>query len=108
MGRARGLAAPAPMRDVPPTPLSAQSGDTARKIEIFSFEVTFICLISVLDIHSRRWRMWSRVYRKQEVRSQMSNKKCLNMFIVSQNSNCVKLTYVLNVILRNGIQKMSI
>ena len=30
------------------------------------------------------------------------------MFIVSQNSNCVKFTFVLNVILRNSISKMSV
>lgn len=42
VGRVRGLAVPAPMRDAPPTPPSAQSGATARKIEIFSFEVLLL------------------------------------------------------------------
>ena len=39
VGRVRGAAVLAPMQGAPPTPLSALSGDIARKIRIFLFEV---------------------------------------------------------------------
>ena len=44
MDRAREPAVPGQMKDAPPTLLSALSGDTARKIEIFIFKSYLLIL----------------------------------------------------------------
>ena len=107
MDRARVLAVPGPIQDAPPTPLSALSGDTARKIEIFISKNFFYCF-DVSALHTLRAveSVALGLQSRQEVRRAMCQIR--NVYCITKFKLCVKLTYVLNVILRNGILKMSI
>ena len=80
---------PGPMKDAPPTLLSALSGDTARKIEIFKIKSYFIFDVSALHtpraVESVALGLQSRQTGSEE--SHVSNKKCLLYHKIQTVSN---------------------
>ena len=78
------------MKDAPPMPLSALSGDTARKIEIFTIK-SYFYFFNVSALHTPRavesvaLGLQSRQTGSEE--SHVSNKKCLLYHKIQTVSN---------------------